>query len=292
VAELKERFARKQVDATLTCAGNRRQELSAIKPVGGVQWDAGAIGHARWNGPALAEILRSCEIKEGAKHVWFEGLDEVPEKDGSAAPFGGSVPLDKALAGELPVILAHAMNGEPLTAEHGAPLRALVPGYIGARSVKWLGKIVLSDRPSPNHYLAEAYKLVQTDSKEELAEAPPLYAFDVNAAICLPAAATKIKAGRTKIAGYALPSGENGCKIVKVELSTDGGASWTSAKLDGEPAVAAWALWSADVDLPAGKHALIVRATDSAGHTMPEQGRWNLKGYMQNAWHRVAVEAA
>jgi sulfite oxidase len=178
------------VEATLTCAGNRRQEMSVIKPVAGVQWDAGAIGNARWTGALLADVLRAAEIQDGAKHVWFEGLDPIKEKDGSVAPFGGSIPITRALSGEGP-LLAHAMNGSPLTAEHGFPLRTIVPGYIGARSVKWLAKIVVSDRPSPNHYVAEAYKLIQRDDKTEVAAAEPIYSYPINAAICSPAAGTK-----------------------------------------------------------------------------------------------------
>src|SRR2546421_5384007 len=179
LGELRERFNQQTAEATLTCAGNRRKELSAIKPVGGVQWDAGAIGHARWTGALLPDLLKAAELKDGAKHVWFEGLDPIKEKDGSEAPFGGSIPIEKALARNDASLVAHKMNDEALTAEHGFPVRMIVPGYIGARSVKWLTKITVSDRPSPNHYLAEAYKLIQAESKEALAAAEPIYAFPV-----------------------------------------------------------------------------------------------------------------
>ncbi len=292
LGEIRERFRSHTALAALTCAGNRREELSAIKPVAGVQWSAGAIGQARWTGALLADVLRAAEVKPAAKHVWFDGLDPIKEKDGSQAPFGGSIPLDKALAAVSPTLLAHAMNETPLTAAHGAPLRTIVPGYIGARSVKWLAKITLSDRPSPNHYVAEAYKLVQSDDKAEAAEAQPIYAFPINAAICSPAAGAKLQAGRTTVAGYALPAGLPGCTIAKVELSTDGGRSWRPARLEGEGRTCCWQLWSAAVELPAGEHELLVRATDSRGHTMPQQGQWNLKGYLYNGWHRVAIDVA
>jgi sulfite oxidase len=281
-----------ELEATLTCAGNRRQELSAIKPVAGVQWDAGAIGHARWNGALLSAVLQAAEVQPGAKHVWFEGLDPIKEKDGSVAPFGGSIPLERALMKEQPVLLAHAMNGKALTAEHGFPLRTIVPGYIGARSVKWLTKITVSDRPSPNHYFAEAYKLIQSDDKAEVAAAEPIYEFVVNSAICTPAAEAQLKAGRVTIAGYALPGGRESATVDKVEISTNGGESWQTANFAGKGRPNAWRLWSADVELPAGKYDLVVRATDSRGHTQPEQGQWNLKGYQYNGWHRVHVEVA
>jgi sulfite oxidase len=289
LGELKERFRQQTAEVTLTCAGNRRKEMNAIKPVGGVQWDAGAIGHARWTGSVLADVLAAAELMEEAKHVWFEGLDPIQEKDGSVAPFGGSIPLDKALQREAPVLAAHAMNGEPLTAEHGFPVRTVVPGFIGARSVKWLAKIVVSDRPSPNHYVAAAYKLVQTEDRAEIVATQPIYAFPINAAICSPAAGARLKPGRIAVVGYALPAGEPGCTIEKVEVTRNGGQAWSAARLLDSSRPFTWRLWTAEIDLPAGKHELAVRATDSRGHTMPQRCDWNLKGYLYNAWHRVAV---
>jgi len=298
------KFPEVSTEATLTCAGSRRQELSAIKPVAGVQWDAGAIGNAKWTGVSLAEVLKQAGVKATAKHVWFEGLDPIKEKDGSVAPFGGSIPLGssklivakdgkvtEAMASQQ-ALLAYSMNDQALTPEHGFPLRSIVPGYIGARSVKWLTKITLSDRPSPNHYLADAYKVIQSDSKEEAAAAEPIYGFPINAAICAPAAGATVKAGRTLVSGYALASGEKPGHISKVELSSDGGKSWTMARLLGTPALHCWQHWTADLELSAGKHELVVRATDSKGNAMPERGDWNFKGYLYNGWHRVAVEAA
>jgi len=300
--ELKQRFKEVTVEATLTCGGNRRQELSSIKSVGGVQWDAGAIGNATWTGLRIYDLLAASGIKGDARHVWFEGLDPIKEKDGSIAPFGGSIPLPRGqraggilrgsdISSQSQPILAHSMNGQPLTIEHGFPLRSIVPGYIGARSVKWLTKITLSDKPSPNHYVAEAYKIVQSDSKDEAAAAEPIYDFPINAAICAPAAGATIKAGQTRISGYALPSGDATVKIDKVEVSADGGKTWIAARLIGTPAPFTWQHWTADLNLNAGKHELVVRASDTAGHKMPERGDWNFKGYLYNGWHRIQVEA-
>jgi sulfite oxidase len=298
VAELKDKFDTHKIAATLTCAGNRRQELSAIKKVAGVQWDAGAIGHAEWLGTMLADVLKAAELKPEAKHVWLEGLDPIKEKDGSEAPFGGSIPLAKALATKgrnQPSLLAHSMNDKPLTAEHGAPLRLVVPGYIGARSVKWLAKIVVSDKPSTNHYLAEAYKLIQTDDKEEVAKAEPIYEFPLNVAIGLPTDGAKLKAGRQEIRGYALPFGSGNSFLTSVELSIDGGRTWTRTQLQRGDSPFCWQIWSVNVELLPGKQTLIARAVghDSPGmerRETPEKGEWNLKGYMYNAWHRVRVE--
>jgi sulfite oxidase len=291
VGELKDKFDTHKVAATLTCAGNRRQELSAIKKVAGVQWDAGAIGHAEWLGPMLADVLKAAELKPEAKHVWLEGLDPIKEKDGSEAPFGGSIPLDKALAKEgrnLPSVLAHSMNGKPLTSAHGAPLRLVVPGYIGARSVKWLAKIIVSDKPSPNHYLAEAYKIIQTDDPAEVAKAEPIYEYPINVAIGL-AEGTKLPAGRQTIRGYALPDGQAESYLTAVEISGNGGRTWIEAPLRARPGAFSWTLWEASVDVLPGKQTLMARARTITART-PEKGEWNLKGYMFNAWHRVRVE--
>lgn len=290
---LAETFRRRSADATLMCAGNRRREHSAVKKVGGVQWDAGAIGTAQWHGFALADVLRAAGLKESAKHVWFESLDEVVE-EGKTIHFGASIPLAKALADDKDVpgaLLAHGMNGEPLPPEHGFPLRAIVPGFIGARSVKWLGKIIVSDRPSDNYFLDRSYKVVQKGEPAELAATEPIYQFPITSAICLPAADAKVDV-EFKVSGYALPPGLPGRTIAKVEISADGGKTWKTAELTHASKPFCWQLWRAKLTLPAGRHTLVVRATDSAGALQPEKVEWNLKGYLYNAWPRVEVSVS
>lgn len=297
LAELTRRFKPAAVAATMTCAGNRRYEHSKVKKVGGVQWQEGAIGNAKWDGVRLSEVLQAAGLKTEARHVWFEGRDEI-DHNGHTIAFGGSIPIEKALldAGShgsrpagLGALLCHRMNGETLRPEHGFPLRAVVPGYIGARSVKWLGKIVVSDRPSPNHYLADAYKLVTEGTKLEWAEAGPLYAWRLNSVICTPQPGAKLAAGKVRVRGYALAPGKPGRSIRKVELSADEGRTIVSAKITSPKRAYCWVLWSAEVTVTPGTKQLIVRATDSAGEVQPPRVPWNRKGYMYNAWHRVPV---
>ncbi|MGH7201701.1 MAG: molybdopterin-dependent oxidoreductase [Planctomycetaceae bacterium] len=252
----------------------------------------GAIGNARWGGVRLADLLKRAGVKENARHVWFEGLDAIP-REGGTIPFGGSVPIEKAMsdAGSAPgALVATTMNEQPLTSDHGFPVRTVVPGYIGARSVKWLGKIVVSDRPSPNHYLQRAYKLVTRDDPLEWAEAGPIYKFPLNAAICVPAAGTPLKPGTLQVAGYALPPGEAGVVIERVELSADAGGTWTTAKFKGAQREFCWQLWSADVPIDAATRRLTVRAIDSKGNVQPRHVPWNMKGYLFHAWHDVAID--
>lgn len=293
IAELNGTFESTSVVSTMTCAGNRRSEHSLVKPVGGVPWKAGAIGNARWSGVRLSEMLKKAGLKENAKHVWFEGLDEI-SKGGGIIPFGASIPISKAMTDKegLPgALLTTKMNDQPLTPDHGAPLRGVVPGYIGARSVKWLGKIVVSDRPSPNHYVATAYKLVRESSPIEWAESGPLYRFPLNSVICSPEPNSKITPGKVGVSGYAYPSGQPGTTISKVEVSSDDGRNWTTAKITSPLRENCWVLWKANVKVSSSASELTVRATDSRGDTQPQNANWNLKGYMFNGWYHIPVDA-
>ncbi len=288
------RFEQHAVTATLTCAGNRRTEHSRFKPIKGVQWREGAIGNAKWRGVKLSDVLKKAGVREAAKHVWFEGLDSV-EDGGKTFAFGGSIPLEKALLDRDVVpgaLLATTMNDKPLTADHGFPVRMVVPGYIGARSVKWLSKIVVSDRPSPNHFVADVYKLVDEGTLLEVAENAPIYRMPLNSAICTPTAGAALKPGRVEIAGYALPPGVPGVAIRKVEVSADQGRSWVDAKLTSPASEFCWQLWSADVAVNSATKELILRAIDSRGEVQPETVRWNAKGYLFNAWHHVPLKVS
>ena len=283
--ELVEKFPKSSCTCTVSCAGIRRYEFNKVKEVKGVAWQEGPIGNAVWSGVRLSDVLKAAGIKSDAKHVWFEGADEVV--DGKATfPFGGSVPISKLSEEDssMPgVLLATHMNGQPLLPDHGFPIRTIVPGYIGARSVKWLRKIVVSDKPSPNHFIADVYKMVYSGTPVEIDETAPIYRYPVNAALC----SAEKQDGRMHLKGYALPTGRRGCTISRVEISTDNGTSWTAATLGNEVGDFCWQLWAATVTIANAETDICVRATDSLGNTMPETVPWNPKGYLYNAWHRV-----
>jgi len=277
------------IPATLTCAGNRRQEFAKTKAVGGVQWDAGAIGNARWTGLRLSSLLAKCGVKAEAKHIWFEGLDAC-KHDTITTPFGASIPLERALAEKpVPALLAWKMNGEDLSPDHGFPLRGLVPGFIGARSVKWLAKIVVSDRPSPNYFQAVAYKLIEKES--EAVTAAPIYEFLINSAICDPILAGGGGGSVPKtiaVSGYALPQGA-ASKLGKVEVSADGGKNWKLMKLLDDDHPGCWRRFAGEISLPDISKSIVVRATDFQGATQLKDAKWNMKGYQYNGWHEVPV---
>jgi sulfite oxidase len=299
--DLKNRYPATTLTATLQCAGNRRQELAAYAPVPGeLPWGAGAIGTAEWTGARLTDVLTEglapgrdaaayAAAPQKAQHVHLTGLDEVRRQE-RAFGFGGSIPLEKALAPE--VLLAYAMNGEPLAPVHGFPLRLVVPGYIGARSVKWLGEIHLSDQPSDNYFYTHAYQLfpswenagtVDWSSGIKLGEIP------VTSVICLPGNGERVACTPVRIEGYAYTGG--GRRVERVEVTADGGRRWQAAQLDDGEGAWTWRFWQVELDLPAGEVALAVRAWDSGANTQPERVDqvWNFKGYMNNAWHRVKV---
>ncbi len=285
------KFDRQTQTATLTCAGNRRAEFNKEGKVGGVQWEAGAIGNATWGGYALADILNQAELLESARHIWFEGLDEIKKGDG-IIPFGGSIPIEKAMFNDGPgtPLIADTMNDAPLTPDHGYPLRTLVPGYIGARSVKWLGKIIVSDRPSPNHYVATAYKLVKKTDPIDWNESGPIYRFPINAAICTPIASATLGAGTVEVTGYALPTGRPGSRIKRIHVSTNPNKKWQKATLVGDNSDFCWQLWKATVPVDGQTKQIIVKAEDTAGGFMPYRVPWNAKGYLHNSWYRLPVK--
>mgnify|MGYP000312526568 CR=1 FL=1 len=293
LAELRDRFRFTTVFATLTCAGNRRDEFSAEQPIAGLQWNAGAIGHAQWGGIRLADVLRAAGLKPEAQYVWFEGADEIDDPlRHASAPFGGSLSLEKALA-DTPAtpgaLLAWQMQQQPLTSEHGAPLRLVVPGYIGARSVKWLQRIVVSAQPSPNRFVARDYKLLYSGTDEEISSTGPILEYLLNSAIAFPVPGARLQGDRVLARGYALAGGQPGCQIAQVEVSSDGGQSWRTAQLTSPRREFSWVTWSSTLPLTPGPNTLLVRATDSTGQTQPEHARWNVKGYQNNGWHRITV---
>jgi sulfite oxidase len=290
--QLQRDFASKTIVATLQCAGNRRNELADIAPIPGEHiWEATAISTAEWMGVPLRDVLWAAGVNEAGKHVAFSGLDEEA-KDGKRFHFGGSIPLDAALHED--VLLAYAMNGQTLPPEHGFPLRVVVPGYIGARSVKWLSSITVQGQPSDNYYQAHAYKLFPPQVCPETVDWSKglmLGELPVNAVICDPLHGEAVSARQVTVSGYATAGGTR--QIERVDVSLDNGETWIEANLSEENAPGVWRFWEAQLELAAGDHQITVRAWDSAANTQPEDVRkiWNFKGYLNNAWHKVQITA-
>lgn len=300
---LKTRFKKHKVTATVQCAGNRRADLMAspgAKQIKGLEWTGAAIGTAVWGGVLLRDVLKHAGLEETdpeVAHIQFEGLDS----DITGATYGASIPLSKAMDPNGDVLLAWEMNGQPLSRDHGAPLRVIVPGVAGCRSVKWLTKIVASAEESLSFWQRQDYKSfspnVDWDSVDWNA-APAIQNMPVTSQICDPAdgATVDVIGGEVTVKGYAWSGGGNG--IIRVDLSADGGKTWHTAdlqKAQQPPGRSwAWALWQADVPVPKGHKGpltIVAKATDESYNTQPERADavWNLRGVVCNTWPKVTV---
>jgi sulfite oxidase len=300
---------RHTVVATVQCAGNRRDEMSTVKAVKGGSWGIGAVSNAEWTGARLSDVFAVAGLDlanmPDARHIVFEGLDADPL---TKKNYGASIPRD--VFERVPdVLLAYEMNGETLSRDHGYPVRALVPGVVGARNVKWLGSVRLSANESTSHWQLNDYKgfspSVDWDTVD-FSTSPAIQELPVVSAICSHAAAPD-ENGRVQVTGWAWSGDGKG--IVRVDVSGDGGKTWETAELlprtpDGRATVADdaarrnrvydWTRWRADVmAADDGSAHLVCKAVDSAYNTQPErvESIWNLRGVLNNAWHHVDVPA-
>jgi len=272
---------------TLECAGNGR---SLHRPqVPGVQWGKGAVGTARFSGPRLADVLDRAGIKVSSKHVAFRGADEVPS---NVPPFIRSIPIEKALDPD--TLIATHMNGAPLNKNHGFPARALVPGWIGAASCKWLTEITVLDKEFVGNFMSPGYRLPNTPVKPGETVKPEdthsVTSLVVKSVIASPGDGASLKLGKLSIHGAAW-AGED--SISRVDVSTDGGTTWSEAKLGSDEARYAWRLWKLDwkVAKP-GAYTIMSRATDGHLRTQPAQAVWNPSGYLYNAVDQVTVHVS
>jgi sulfite oxidase len=271
---------------TLECAGNGRGFFRPQVP--GVQWGKGAVGTARFSGPRLRDVLDRAGVKPAGKFVMFRGLDEVP---GKVPPFIRSIPMEKVLDGD--TLIATHMNGAPLPKHHGFPARALTPGWVGAASCKWLTEIKVLESEFAGNFMNPGYRFPnhppQPGGSVKPEDTHPLTALNVKSVIAGPIDGAKLNAGSLTVHGAAW-AGE--ADVVKVEISTDGGANWNAAKLGNDHAHYAWSLWSYEWKAPSGDHTILSRATDHQGRVQPATPVWNPSGYLYNAYDRVTIHVA
>jgi sulfite oxidase len=287
---LRSAFAPRTVTATLQCAGNRRAGLIAVRDIPGeAPWGPGATGTATWTGVGLGDVLALANPLPNAHEVGLEGADLSTEAQ-PAQRFGGSIPLEKGTQPE--VLLAWEMNGEPLPRVHGAPVRAVVPGYIGARSVKWLERIALRETPWPGWFQHVVYRLLPPGEEPGPARGMELGLVALNCDVLAPQDGAEVAAGAVELRGYAFAGGDR--SVARVDVSTDRGTSWTQAELLEDLGRWSWRHWRIVLDLAPGEHEILVRAWDSSAATQPEDeaGLWNPKGYVNNARPRIRLHAS
>lgn len=305
---------------TLVCAGNRRKEQNMVRKTKGFSWGAAGLSTALWTGVALSDLLARAGPQRGARYVCFEGADRLPN-----GYYGTSVRLNWATDPSRGIMVAHKMNGEPLSPDHGRPLRIVVPGQIGGRSVKWLKRIIVSSAPSDNWYhIYDNRVLPTTISPEESADLPDawkderyaIYDLNTNSAICYPAHDERVSLVRGpdtyKLRGYAYAGG--GRRVTRLEVTLDQGRTWMLANIaypedqyrlapEGEvlfggrldvswrESCFCWCFW--DIDLPVSRlqaaRDVMVRAMDDAMTVQPRDMYWSVLGMMNNPWYRVVI---
>lgn len=334
LAELKSRFKTHRLTAVLQCSGNRRGDMTRhTGQTNGLQWGVGAISNAEWEGVRLMDVLidAGLRVADVSLHTAVTANttadpDDAPDPNThhvqmtGLEAYGASIPLSTALNPANDVLLAFSMNGQPLPRDHGFPLRAVVPGHVAARSVKWLSKIVVSDEESTSQWQRRDYKSFGPNERiPDWDSAPAIQEMPVTSAItkilvgeCVRQSQDAWLAGKQRLVesttrgnkvqpvaaqGYAVSGG--GREITRVDISLDGGQTWDQAELlpdtwTGNKAWA-WKRWRYLGQLKSPRQGacaqVVVKATDNSYNVQPETHAsiFNVRGNLANAWHRVIV---
>jgi len=254
------------------------------------------MGNVVFRGVPLSAVLEShgLTIQADARFLTAEGREEPSGPND--ADFEHSLPLADALTRSL--LVTH-MNGEPLPAVHGGPVRLMTPGYYGTMHVKWVSRVRFEAAESANYHHVPRYRtpyaqLTPGDSFDAtLDNSEPNWNMKIKSVIFSPDEGQKLRSGQpVRVAGVAWNDGA--AKITSVEVSADNGQSWKAATLTGKPGRYAWHPWEIPLTLPAGQHSLMARATDALGRTQPIDGTiaWNPAGYAWNGVETVTVEVS
>jgi DMSO/TMAO reductase YedYZ molybdopterin-dependent catalytic subunit len=288
LADLAEKFKPVSVAAVNQCSGNSRSRLQPR--VAGAQWGNGAMGNALWTGARLREILDVAGVKTGSLQLQFQGLETGPGPAGTASNiFRKSLDLANPVVDEC--IVAYLMNGEPLPMLNGFPVRLVVPGYFATYWTKCLTWIRILDAPDENYWMKTAYRVPDTprgntnpeDVKSGKVKTVPIERMPVRSFLVSPDGPSKIPSGLSvTLRGIAF-SGYG--RVKRVEVSDDGGKTWTDANLGEDHGAYSFRTWDAAWKAKApGRYLLAVRATDEKGNTQPDEPVWNPGGYL---WNRI-----
>ena len=280
LAELR-RMRAKTVRVTMECAGNGRGQTAPRYP--SMPWLEEGVSTAEWTGAVLADLLNEAGIGESAREIVFHGSDRGIDR-GIEHMFSRSLIPTEALRGD--VLVAYAMNGDPLLPQHGAPLRLVVPDWYGMASVKWLERIEVIDRAFDGVQQALSYHFRTVPGEKGV----PCTRMRVNSLMAPPGIpdyygrSRIVDAGPVEVIGRAW-SGSGAIK--RVEFSVDG--VWQDAVLAAPAGVHAWRRWTAHWNAAPGAHELRCRATDETGATQPLDPAWDVTGFGNNAAQRVEV---
>ncbi|WP_232627747.1 sulfite oxidase [Methylobacterium sp. Leaf118] len=289
--ELKDRFKPVTYRMVLECGGNGRSSFQP--PARGNQWTNGGAGCAEWTGIPLNAVLQAAKVKPSARYTAHHGADPHLSGDAKKDSLSRGMPVAKAM--DAHNLLVFAMNGEPLPTIHGGPLRLVVPGWPGSLSHKWLTRITLRDREHDGQGMTgHSYRLPERPlvpgSKGDGVPFRILESMPVRAVTTSPANGTRLPAGARDLDLRGAAWGGE-VPIARVEVSIDGGQTWTEAALAPLKNRYDWHRWTARLTLPSdGYYEIFARATDVSGRTQPTLAtNWNPQGYGGNAQHRIAI---
>eukprot|EP00820_Chromera_velia_P021748 Cvel_7982.t1-p1 / transcript=Cvel_7982.t1 / gene=Cvel_7982 / organism=Chromera_velia_CCMP2878 / gene_product=Nitrate reductase [NADH] 1, putative / transcript_product=Nitrate reductase [NADH] 1, putative / location=Cvel_scaffold429:82561-87705(-) / protein_length=572 / sequence_SO=supercontig / SO=protein_coding / is_pseudo=false len=303
------RFPPSSVTMTQICVGNRRKEQNQIKQGLGFNWGPTGVGTITYTGALMADILDAAGVlpEDGVgEERWLEGVGADETLRNGA--YGTGLPLWRCMDRSLQVLLAYEINGEPLSVDHGFPFRIVAPGIIGGRFVKWVKTLDVVEGHPKNHWHWHDNKVlppgveVSNVGKEGWWQRPEYIIMDmnVNGAILSPHATEIVKpqksgdgVGTVTMKGYAYSGG--GHRILRAEVSTDGGLNWKLARHTDQLKSPTgrcwtWTFWEADVEVQTDRETVVCfRAQDDAMNIMPDVPTWNLLGMMNNAWYRIML---
>jgi len=266
------------VSNTLECSGNGRSLLKEKSR--GNPWTIGGVGNAVWGGVWLKDVLGQAGLKDGARHVAFEGLDE--SLGSSGIKFIRSIPLEKAMSS---TILAYEMNGDPLPVKHGFPLRGLALGWTGANCVKWLNRISVLEKPYEGFFMDKVYRVFQKGQDPQSGRV--VTEIELKTIITQPLPDESLPVGNVTVLGAAY-GGET--QVEQVEVSVDGGRNWQAAEFIGPREPYAWRQWQYIWQAgEKGRYTIMARATDADGQIQPMDAKWNVLGYFNNGVNEHAV---
>ncbi len=278
-----------ETEMVLQCSGNSRGQFGSSSPVSGAQWQDGAVANVVFGGVRLKTVLDDLGSSSEAPYLTARGAGTAHDNHG---PFERSVLLSDALENAL---LALTLNGEPLPALHGGPLRLVLPGFYGVNNVKWLNYLSLEDEESPSHYQQEKYRLPkeQLEPGQHFIGTPqnstPSWRMKLRSLLWNPLIGDTLRAGPNQLGGVAWTDGQS--RVARVAVSLDSGGTWHDAELDTPKSPYAWSEWSLTLGLPAGEPEVWIRAFDDAGYAQPLAPRmgWNPAGYEWGNVQRVRL---
>ena len=293
IADLKRAFETHTYQLQLECGGNGRSEFRPRVP--GNQWSIGAVGNPEWSGVRVKDVLAACGIAPDAVYLAFQGADRHLSGDPDKPVISRGVPMHKALEDES--LIAFEMNGAPIPPMHGAPLRLVCGGWPGSVSGKWLTTLLVRDRVHDGAKMSgSSYRVpcepVAPGSKVADEDLCIIESMPVKSLVTFPRSGVSTRAGEAIAVQGKAWAGDRTVK--SVALSIDFGQTWQPARLSPAPNRLAWQSWQASLTLPLpGYYEIWARATDDADVSQPMLvPGWNPKGYLNNACHRIAVQAS